>query len=117
MRFGREQLRDKALLALEETVQECRYRAPRRSHAIRFALAYLWTLTLTGRAPFLEFWRAMAGDNDLHRFDFTDRALAGIYLALGLERDDRITWELWSARQEEERDARHRQALHGKRDG
>ena len=30
------------IVALEEVVQECRYRSPRRSFALRFALAYLW---------------------------------------------------------------------------
>jgi hypothetical protein len=41
MRFGADQLRDKALLALEEAVQQSRYRPINRTLALKFALAFL----------------------------------------------------------------------------
>jgi hypothetical protein len=40
MGVAADQLRDKALLALEDVVQECRYRQPRCRQSARFALAY-----------------------------------------------------------------------------
>ena len=55
MRLNQDQLRDKALLALEDAAQECRYRAPRRSFLLRFALAYLWSISRGDRAPFDSF--------------------------------------------------------------
>src|SRR5438128_5531025 len=65
MGFAHQQLRDKALLALEEIVQEARYRRPRRSFALRFALAYLWAYAGGKRDPFDELWRALGAHKTL----------------------------------------------------
>jgi hypothetical protein len=102
VRFTTEQLRNKALLALEEAVQECRYRKVRRSFAIRFALAYLWSLKPTDRAPFESYWQALQ-DDGMWRFSSADRALFAIYWHLGLKRCDELPMKLWKARAEEER--------------
>ena len=96
MRFPADQLRDKALLALEDAVQECRYRTPRRSHAVRFALAYLWAYGGGGdRRPYNEFWRTLLEPKSPWSFSAADHALLGIYVNLGLERDDKAGWVMW----------------------
>jgi hypothetical protein len=59
MRLTADQLRDKALLALEDACQECRYRTPRRGFLLRFTLAYLWSRSCGDRGPFDSFWVAM----------------------------------------------------------
>lgn len=94
MRFDDTHLRDLALLALEDAVQECRYRCPRRSVAIRFALAYLCGAGRCDRAPFDEFWRCLTIDA-AWRFSSTDSALLRIYIALDLKRDDAVSMRLW----------------------
>lgn len=90
------QLRDKALLALEDAVQECRYRKPRASFAVRFALAYLWVYSGAGREPFDEFWRSFRAPHHPWTFSAANRALTFIYGQLGLERPEQVTWEMWS---------------------
>ena len=102
MRFGSDQLRDKALLALEEAVQECRYRTPRRSFLLRFALAYLYGHSKGDRGPFDSFWAAMGEPKNPWSFGGASDALTAIYRALGLERPEAITWEMWRKRQDEE---------------
>jgi len=95
-------LRDKALLALEEAVQECRYRKPRRTHALRFALAYLWALRPADRGPFDAFWRALAEDG-MFRFGSADQAIGMIYVHLGLKRCDELPMRLWHEAWEDEK--------------
>jgi hypothetical protein len=97
---GRNSLAEKALLALEELVQECRYRPPRRSFMIRFTLAYLWSLGRGEKKPFDEFWEALAREH--WRFREANNALASIYRHVGIERDNDLTMRLWSERQREE---------------
>jgi hypothetical protein len=108
MGFGPDQLRDKALLALEEAVQECRFRAPKRSMAIRFALAYLWAYRPTDREPYERYWKALA-QMDMWRFGAADTALRQIYLLLDVERDDELGMRLWTLAREDE-DARRAEA-------
>ena len=103
MRFTADQLRDRALLALEEAVVECRYRRPRRSFALRFALAYLWATSGADRGPFEVFWTAIGHDKTPWSFGVADGALLAIYVALGLERDGRAAMALWERREQEER--------------
>jgi hypothetical protein len=98
--FSPESLRDKALLALEEAVQETRYHVPRRSLALRFALAYLFA---TGpgagrpfdRRPFDELWRALFAEKSPWSFSMADTALSGVYRAIGAKRDEEIAMMLW----------------------
>lgn len=82
MRVGGD-LVTKALYALEEAVQDCRYGKPERTFAIRFALAYLYSLRPGDRVPFVAMWRALHGWNDLHRWREADQALAVLYRRLG----------------------------------
>ena len=96
------QLRDKALLALEEAVQECRYRKVRRTCALRFALAYLFSLRPTDREPFDAFWLAL-DEEGMWRFGSADRALFTIYLHLGLTRCDQLPMRMWARQAEAER--------------
>lgn len=83
-----------ALLALEETTQEARYRKPRRTVALRFALAFLYDRTRANRAPYDDFWKAL-DETSMWRFQSADRALNQIYMQLGLERDERIAFRFW----------------------
>lgn len=94
-RFLTDDLRDKALLALEDAIQECRYRTPRPSYAVRFALAYLWVCSGGEREPFDEFWRSMRASKTPWSFSGADGALTRVYRALGLERPDAVSWEMW----------------------
>lgn len=103
MGFGPDQLRDKALLALEEAVQDCRYGTPRRTIALRFALAYLWTYAPRDRAPFDEFWRALGQQKSPWSLSVADNALLFIYRALNVERDDEIGMRMWRRRAAEEK--------------
>jgi hypothetical protein len=91
MRFPADELRDKALLALEDAVEECRYRRPRPSYAVRFALAYLWAYSGCGdREPYDELWRAMQDEKSPWNFSAADGRLLRIYVSLGLERDPAV---------------------------
>jgi hypothetical protein len=101
MGFGGDQLKATALLALEEALQELRYRPIRRSMALRFALAYLWASSGGGREPFDDYWRALS-DERMWRFSAADRALIGIYAAVEVKRDDAVMMRLWEARHREE---------------
>ncbi|HEV2569454.1 MAG TPA: hypothetical protein VGT77_12315 [Sphingomonas sp.] len=94
MAFTSPQLRAKALMALEEAVQECRVRAPRRTLAVRFALAYLWSLRPGDRKPYDDLWKAL-GAEGIWRFSAADHALSCIYRQLEIARDDEIAMRLW----------------------
>ncbi len=98
-----EALRDKALLALEDAVQECRYRTPRRSFAVRFALAYLWAYRGGSRDRFDELWAALGRPKSPASFSVANVALLRVYLALGLERDNAIEHRMWERWAEQER--------------
>ena len=102
MGFGSEQLRDKALLALEEAVQECRYRQPHRSFALRFALAYLWALSRTDRQVFDRFWQVLGDPKSPWSFGAANGALLAIYKALGVERSEAMCLEVWRRCQDDE---------------
>jgi hypothetical protein len=102
MRFSADQLRDKALMALEEVAVECRYRSPRRSADIRFALAYLWATSRCDRKRFDDFWEAIGAQKSPWSFSVADSALSGIYRGLGLKRDDALPTLLWKKREAEE---------------
>ena len=96
MRFGHDQLRDKALHALEEAVQEARFRSPRRCFALRFALAYLWAYGGGPRAPYDELWRALGRPKTPWSFSACDRALDEIHRALKIPRDEARSSALWA---------------------
>lgn len=98
MRFGGD-LTTKALLALEEVTQDCRYCVPERTFAIRFALAYLYALKPGDPEPYVDFWRRIADENGLFRFQFANRALEAIYRAHAIEREDPMARDFWQAAQ------------------
>jgi hypothetical protein len=102
------QLRDKALVALEHAIQECRYRTPKQSYAVRFALAYLWVYGGCGdRSPFDDLWREMRRGKSLWSFTSVDGALLRIYRVPGVERDQAAgfaMWRLWQKHQGEKGD-------------
>lgn len=87
MGFGAEQLRDRALAALEEAVGEARKRPMRRTKALGFALAYLWAYGGGDRGVFVWFWRSLPHDNDIGRSQNLNASLNAIYRAVGLVRD------------------------------
>lgn len=95
-----ESLRDKALLALEDAVQECRYRTPRRSFALRFALTYLWAFGgCRERRPYDDLWRSLGQPLSPWSFSVASTDLLRIYRALGIDRPDEIEaamWKRWS---------------------
>lgn len=95
-----EQLRNKALLALEDALQELRYRKVRRSAALRFTLAYLWTCSRGDRAPFDEFWHALASTTPW-RIGTADGALRKIYREVGVDRDEDLPMRMWKRAQAE----------------
>jgi hypothetical protein len=101
MRFDPDQLRAKALLALEEVAVECRYGSPRRTAAIRFALAYLWATSRCERERFNNFWEAIGAQKSPWSYSVADSALSGIYRGLGLERDEGLSTLLWKKREAE----------------
>ena len=105
--FTADQLRDKALLALEDAVQECRYRTLSRSLAVRFALTYLWATSAADRRPFEEFWRAIGAPKEPWSFGIANSGLSAIYRALGVERKDEVQMAFWGRRAREE-EARER---------
>jgi len=98
-----DQLRDKALLALEDAVVECRYRTPRRSFAIRFALAYLWVYGgRRDREPYNRLWRSLGSEKSPWSYSVANGDLGWIYRALGIERPDEIgsmLWREWTMRE------------------
>jgi hypothetical protein len=102
MRLTSDQLRDKALLALEDAAQESRYRTPRRGFMLRFCLAYLWSISRGDRGPFDSFWAAMGQPHSPWSHGAADIALTGIYRALGLERPDEPSWTMWRRWHQEE---------------
>jgi hypothetical protein len=105
MGFGADQLRDKALMALEEALQEARYPPVRRSLALRFALAYLWSVSEADKKHFVGFWQALA---ERHPWSLStaDHHLAWIYKSLQLERDEAPMWHFWKKCAEAERERR-----------
>ena len=86
MGFGLDQLRDKALAALEEAAAEAAAMPVQRSKAIAFALAYLWAYAGGERWPFDGFWKDLAEPYDIGRKQSLNAHLNAIYLRLGLTR-------------------------------
>lgn len=85
----------KALLALEEACHAARYIQPDRTHAVRFALAYLYALGKGDATPFYSFWAELGSDNPAFRFQNADRALERIYERVGIRRDHETTMAMW----------------------
>lgn len=96
MRIGVDKLKMKALLALEEGVDQVRDGTVRPTFAVRFALAYLYSIGNGERWMFNDYWRAVTGEASraqcstylagVVRHTAADSALNGIYRSVGIER-------------------------------
>jgi hypothetical protein len=84
-RFAPDHLRDMALAAIEEAAAADAGQIV-RTKALRFALAYLWTVSGGERWPFDNFWSALDGPEDFGRAQSINAALNAIYRALGVPR-------------------------------
>lgn len=94
MRFTPDQLRDKALFALEEALQEIRFSKAFQTAALRFALAYLWSMADVTPEPYDRFWKCL-GARSAGIFTAADTALEQIYHSLGVTRDEEVSNGLW----------------------
>ena len=99
MRIDADQLKIKALAALEE-VAEATHDAPvAPTYALRFALAYLYAVSGGERWPFDGFWQAVTRDwgsadavrgaAGIGRSQSANACLNGIYLSIGIKRDSK----------------------------
>ena len=88
-RFGMQELRQRALGALEEALDKARKAPVERTVALRFALAFLSNFT-DDRWPFDCFWKALAVKHDQGRWQSANAALNAIRLAVG-EGTKRVT--------------------------
>lgn len=86
MGFGSDQLRDKALAAVEEAATDSKAGALRRTKALGFSLAYLWAYAGGERWPFVNFWQAISDSNDIGRSQCVNASMNAIYRVLGIER-------------------------------
>lgn len=86
MGFGTDELRDKAFLALEEAVEESLFRPVRRTLALRFAFAYLWTLKPQERSTYDALWADLVTPTNPPRYGSANAALNRIYRFHGVER-------------------------------
>ena len=91
MRFGTDQLKRKALRALEEAAEQTFDAPVQPSHALRFALAFLYALGEGERWPFDRFWEAVtrgwgkpaeSGGAGIARAQTANACLNAIYLAV-----------------------------------
>jgi hypothetical protein len=85
MGLAADQLRNKALAAIEEAQQEAKAGPVKRTKPLAFALAYLWAYSRGERWPFDTFWRDLASPNDIGRRQSLQASLNAIHRALGLE--------------------------------
>jgi hypothetical protein len=86
MRFGTQQLREKALAALEEAAQRSSAGPVERTKALGFALAFLWALGGGDRGPFTWFWQSLATPEEIGRAQNVHASLNAVYRAVGLVR-------------------------------
>jgi hypothetical protein len=91
------QLRGKALIALEEALEESRITLIRRTWSLRFALAFLSNFA-DDREPFDEFWRALTEPNQLARYASANAALNRIYRTIRVNRDHELSLRLRTLR-------------------
>ncbi len=84
VRFAPDELRDKALAAVEEAAEQAHSGPIERSKALAFALAYLWAYAGGDRAPFVWLWQSLATVDDIGRRQNVNAALNGVRRALRL---------------------------------
>ncbi|MBN8843234.1 MAG: hypothetical protein J0H88_08295 [Sphingomonadales bacterium] len=105
MRIATDRLIVKALTALEEVSHEARRAPIAPSHALRFALAFLYAHSDGRRDSFDSFWRVVtdAGDHgqptenlvNVVRSNYASRELHGIYRSVGVHRSTDMIYS-WS---------------------
>lgn len=92
MRIRKDQLTFKALRVLAEIADACDKQPAERTLGLRFALAYLYSVSDGNREPFDAFWRHCCDavpyaysdtQKEYVRGSYTRTALAGIILAVG----------------------------------
>ena len=76
------ELRERAIAALAEAVEQTHQSPVKRTLALRFALAFLANFA-NERWPFDNFWRAIAGKPDNGRWQGANAALNAIKRAVG----------------------------------
>jgi len=92
MGFGPDQLRDKALAALDEAAEQSNQGPIMRSNALAFALAYLWAYSSGDRAMFVWFWKPLATPHDIGRSQNVRASLNASTGPLGLDVADSELW-------------------------
>ena len=95
MRLAIDQLKGKALAALEEAAERAGEAPVRPSHALRFALAFLYAIGDGERWPFDGFWQAVTrgagsaeqpGAAAIGRSQSANACLNAIYRSVGMLR-------------------------------
>ena len=84
MRFGMDDLRAKALAALEEVAAEANAGPVKRTLVLRFTLAFLANFA-DNREMFDYFWKSLADTHDIGRTQNVNAALNGIRRAVGVK--------------------------------
>jgi hypothetical protein len=78
MGFGIDQLRAKALAALEEAAEQAKAGPIERTKALRFAMAFLWTISRSDRTLFDWLWVSLAEPHDITRSQNVSAALNAV---------------------------------------
>jgi len=79
MRIDRDHLKFKAMCALSEVVDQCGHAPVAPSLALRFALAYLFSISDGDRSSFDMFWKTVRQGNDAFHSETMARALRNSY--------------------------------------
>ena len=96
MRFSSDQLKRKALAALEEAALHAETAPLRRAHALRFVLAFLYATGDGARWPYDGFWQAVTrsdaggGAAAIGRFQSANACLNAIYRDHRIARPDAL---------------------------
>lgn len=83
MGIAPDQLREKALAAVEEAADRARAAPIERTKALGFALAYLWCCAGGDRTPFVMLWTAMGIQHEITRSQNVNAAYNSVRRALG----------------------------------
>lgn len=96
MRFSSEQLKRKALAALEEAALVAEQRPLRPAHTLRFVLAFLYATGAGERWPYDRFWQAVTSGEEeggaaaIGRFQTVNACLNAIYRDHRIARPDSL---------------------------
>jgi hypothetical protein len=76
--FAPEQLKDKAVAAVEEAAELSKAAPVERTKALAFALAYLWAYSGGDRSAYTWFWQSLTEPHDIGRSQNVRASLEGI---------------------------------------